>query len=166
MFGLALSFKKSGQDLDCKIWQSAHLCFADIQGVKNWLFNKSDDVSFMYRWFIYVTMKQSIAPRQGHFLIFVIFAIRSVLITAVHWPSLGKFILGLSEILFMTQHTSRYINTIVCACQVLVQWKGFCFAHYLWNTRYHWFVVFPIATTKCTVAPRSWLTFDRLSRLA
>jgi len=57
--------------------------FADIQGVKIWLFNKSDDVSFMYRWFIYVTMKQSIMPRQGHFLVFVIFAIRSSPITAV-----------------------------------------------------------------------------------
>jgi len=57
--------------------------FVDIQEVKIWLFNKSDDVSFMYRWFIYVTMKQSIVPRQGHFLVFVIFSIRSVLITAV-----------------------------------------------------------------------------------
>jgi len=39
--------------------------FADIQGVKIWLFNKSDNVSFMYRWFIYI-MKPSIVLRQGH----------------------------------------------------------------------------------------------------
>ena len=57
--------------------------FADIHGVKIRLFNKSDDASFMYRWLIYVTMEQSIVPRQGHFLVFVIFAIRSVSITAV-----------------------------------------------------------------------------------
>jgi len=57
--------------------------FADIQGVKIWLFNKSYDVSFMYRWFIYVTMKQSIVPRQGRFFVFVIFTVKSVPITAV-----------------------------------------------------------------------------------
>ena len=76
--------------------------FADIQGVKIWSFNKSDDASFMYRWFIYVTMKESIVPRQGQFLVFVISAVRSVPITAVRLPSLGKFILGLSDVLFMT----------------------------------------------------------------
>ena len=26
MFGLGLSFKNSGLELDCEIWQSAHLC--------------------------------------------------------------------------------------------------------------------------------------------
>jgi len=76
-------------------------------------------------------MKQSIVPRQGHFLVFVIFTIRSVPISAVGLPSLGKFILGLSDILFMRYHTSRYVNTIGCPCQFLVQRKGFGFAHYL-----------------------------------
>jgi len=65
-------------------------------------------------------MKQSIVPRQSHLFIFVIFAIRSVPITAVRGPSLEKLILGLSDMLFTTQHTSRYVNTIVCAYQVLV----------------------------------------------
>ena len=48
--------------------------------------------------------------------------------------------------LFMTYHTSRYINTIVCACQVLVQWEWLIFCHYLWNTCYHGFAVFSMAT--------------------
>jgi len=57
--------------------------FANIQRVNMWLFNKSDDVGFMFWWFIYVAMEQSIVPPQGRFYIFVIFAIRCVPITAV-----------------------------------------------------------------------------------
>jgi len=53
----------------------------------------------------------------------------------------------------MVYHTSRYINTIVSACQVLVQRKdlllvNICETHGSW---YHWFVVFFMATTKCAV---------------
>ena len=70
--------------------------------IYKWLMNKSDDVRFMYWGYVYVTAKQSIMPWQGHFLFFVIFTIRSVPITAMRWPSLEKFILGLSDILFMT----------------------------------------------------------------
>jgi len=36
--------------------------FANIQRVNMWLFNKSDDVGFMFWWFIYVAMEQSIVP--------------------------------------------------------------------------------------------------------
>jgi len=75
--------------------------FADIQRAKLWLFNKSNGVNFMYRWFIYVTMEQSIVPRQGHVIFFVIFTIWPVPVTAVLWPSLGKFVIDLSDILFM-----------------------------------------------------------------
>jgi len=60
--------------------------FADIQRVKIWLFNnKSDGVSFVYRWFIYVTMEQSIVPGQGH-LIFL-----SFLKLLLHWHNTETF---------------------------------------------------------------------------
>ena len=42
-------------------------------------------------------------------------------ITAVRWPSRGKFVHVLADILFMTYYTSRYMHTAVCACQVWVQ---------------------------------------------
>jgi len=46
---------------------------------------------------------------------------------AISW----KFVLGLPDILIVTNNTSRYIYTVVCACQFLVEWEGFIFAHYL-----------------------------------
>jgi len=118
------------------------LTFAVTQRVKRRLFNKGNGVSFIYRWFICDNMEHWIVPWQGHF-IFAIFTIWSVPITVVQWPSLGKFVHGLVHVLFMTYHTSRYMNTIVCADQVLFQWVGFSFAHYLWNTWYHYFLCFP-----------------------
>jgi len=44
---------------------------------------------------------------------------------------LMEVFLGLPDILFVANNTSRYINTMVCACQFLVEWEGFIFAHYL-----------------------------------
>jgi len=119
-------------------------------------FKKRKDVSFMYRWFIYDTMEYWIVPRQSHFIL-VNDTIWSVPTAAVWWPSLGKFVHGLSNILFMTHHTYRYIITIVCACRVLAQREGLSFAHCLWNTWHHWFIVFSIATTECTVAASNFL---------
>jgi len=48
------------------------------------------------------------------------------------------------------------------SCQVLVQQERFIFCHYFWNTWYHGFFVFSLATTKCTVLARSWDIFDLL----
>ena len=137
------------------------LIFTDIQRKQIRLFNKTNGVSFMYRWFIYVTMEHWIVPRQGHFIfvIFINFTIGSVPISALRWPSLGKIVLGFIDILFVAYQTCRYTYTIICACQVLVEWEGFSFAHYLWNTRHHWFVVFSMVTTKGTVDASTWHTF-------
>jgi len=70
-------------------------------------------------------MKHWKVPREGRF-IFVIcinFTIGSVPITAVRWPSYGKFVLGLTDILFVANHANRCINTIVCACQFWLSGK-------------------------------------------
>jgi len=48
------------------------LIFTEIQRKGIRLFNKSNSLSLMYRWFIYVTMEPWKVPRQGHF-IFVLF---------------------------------------------------------------------------------------------
>jgi len=58
------------------------LILADTQRAKI-SFNKRDDVSFMYWWFIYVIMKQSIVLQKRHLLVFVVFTVRFVPITAV-----------------------------------------------------------------------------------
>jgi len=34
MVGLGLTFKYSGLDLDCKIWQSAYLWFAELGNIE------------------------------------------------------------------------------------------------------------------------------------
>jgi len=117
---------------------------------------------------VYVVMELWKVPQQGHFIfvIFINFTIGSVPITSVRWPSRVKFVLGLPDMLFVTNSTSRYINTMVCACQFLVEREGFIFAHYLWNRGHHWFVVLSTVTTKCTVATRTRHPFDMLSRLA
>jgi len=127
-------------------------------------FNKSNDVRLMYLRFIYVAMELWKVLRQGNFIfvIFINFTVGSVPNTAVRWPSRGNFVLGLPDILFVANNTSRYINTMVCACQFLVEWEGWkvIFTHYLRNTWHHWFVVFSIVITKCTVATRtmsSWI---------
>ena len=119
----------------------------------------------MCRRFAYVAVGLWKVPQQGHFvfLIFIKFTIGSVPITTVTWPSHGKFVLGLPDILFVANNTSRYINAMVCACQFLVGWEGFIFAQYLWNTGHHWLVVLSMVTTKCT---RTRHPFDMLSRLA
>ena len=90
----------------------------------------------MCRRSVYVAMELWKVPQQDHFVfvIFINFTIESVAITSGRWPSRGKFLLGLPDILFVANNTSRYINTMVCACQFLVEWDGFIFAHYLWNT--------------------------------
>ena len=99
--------------------------------------------------------------RLGHF-IFVILTIWSVPITTVRWSTRGKFVHGsLADMSFMAYHASRYINTILCACQLLVQRERFSFSH-LWSARYHWFVMFSMATTKCAVVARPWHTFGML----
>jgi len=107
-------------------------------------FTKSNDVSLTYRRSVYVAMGLWKVPQQGHFIfvIFINFTFGFVPITSVRWPSCGKFVLGLPDILFVANNTSRHINTMVCACQFLVEWEGFIFAQYLWNTWHHWFVVF------------------------
>ena len=139
------------------------LIFTEIQRKGITLFNKNNGVNLMYRRFIYVSMELWKALPQGHFIfvIFNNFTIESVPITVVRWLSRGKFVLGLTYILFVN-NTSRYINTMVCACHFLVEWEGFSFAHYLWNTWHHWFVVFPIVTAKCTVATRTRQPFDTI----
>ena len=89
------------------------LIFTDIQRMKIRLINKSNAVSFMYRCFFYVTMEHWIVPRRGHciFVIFVNLTIGSAPITAMRWPSLGKFVFGLADILFVAYHTCHDINT-------------------------------------------------------
>ena len=144
------------------------LIFTDVQRKGIRLLNKSNAVIFMYPWFVYVTTELWKVSRQGHFIfvIFINLTIGSVPITAMRWPSRGEFFLGLPEILFVANHTSREINAIICACQLLVEWEGYSFAHYLWNTWHHWFVVFLIVTTKCTTAARTGQPIDMLSHLA
>ena len=137
------------------------LIFTGIQRVKIRLLSKSNGVGFMYRWFMYVTWEHWMVPQQGHF-IFVIFAVGST----VRRPSLGKFVRGLDDILFMTYHTSSCINTIVCSCPVLVQRGGFSFGHYMRNTWCHWYFAFAIVTTKSIVAESIRHTLDMLPRLA
>ena len=113
-----------------------HLSSQIFKWVKIWLFNKSDDVSFMYRWFIYVTMKASIVPRQCHFLVYVISAIRSVPITAVRWPSLGKLILGLSDIQILHSNTSRLLLQLKLGTthSQWCHWAHWAYMHQLWKS--------------------------------
>ena len=86
--------------------------------------------------------------------------------TTVWWTSHEKFIYSLADIFFMTCDTSRYKSTIVCTCQVFSQRERFTFSHYLWNTWYHWFVAFSLASTKRTVVARSWQEYYLLLCLA
>ena len=95
--------------------------FTDIQRVTTWLFDKSNDVCFVQRWLVYSAVVFWIVPRQGHLvLVTVSFTILFVPITAMCWPSLGKFVASLTSILFMTYHTSRDVNAKIWASQALV----------------------------------------------
>ena len=73
-------------------------------------FNESNGVSLMYRRLAYVAVGLWKVPLQGHFMfvIFINFTIGSVAITSGRWPSRGKFVLGLLDILFVANNTSRY----------------------------------------------------------
>ena len=107
-----------------------------------------------------------IVPRQGHLvLVTVSFTILFVPITAMRWPSLGKFVASLTNILFMTYHTSHDVNAKICASQAVVWLKSFGIGQQLWNIWYHGFVIFSIATTKCTVLTWPWPTFGLRSCL-
>jgi len=88
------------------------------------------------------------------FIVVIIFTVRFVPIIAVRRPSRGNFIGILTNILFMAYHTSRYIDAIACAGQILVQWESFIFCHYLRSTWYHALDVFSMATRNCTVLAR------------
>ena len=68
---------------------------------------------------VYSAMVLWIVPRQGH-LVTVSFTILFVPITAMRWPSFGKFVASLTNILFTTNHTSCDVNAKVCASQALV----------------------------------------------
>ena len=98
--------------------------FTGIQRIKPGLFYKSNSASFTNRCFINDAMEHWKSPRKGH-LVFVIFRISLVLITAVRWQSRGKYNCTLVNILYVIYHASRYINTIVRACQFLVQREFF-----------------------------------------
>ena len=56
---------------------------------------------------------------QGHF-IFVIFAIGCVPFSAVQWPSLGKFVLGLTKILFMLSLSSLSVGSTMMLFSVVL----------------------------------------------
>ena len=88
--------------------------------VTTWLFDKSNGVCFVQRWLVYSAVVFWIVPRQGHLvLVTVSFTILFVPITAMRWPSFGKFVTSLTNILFMTHHTSRDVNAKICASQAL-----------------------------------------------
>jgi len=57
----------------------------------------------------------------------------------------GKYVYCLTKYCrcYILQRTSRYINTVISTCQVLLQRQGSAFCNYWWNTRNHWFSVFP-----------------------
>jgi len=138
--------------------------FTLIQRVKAGLFGKSSSASFMYRWFIYDAMEYwSAAIRPFGLCNFY---------NLVCSNYCGAMIISWKICLF-GQHTvhglsqkSLHKYTIVCACQVLVQWERLIFSHYLWNTWYHGFVVLSMATTKCTGVAKPWHTFGLLICLA
>jgi len=65
------------------------------------------------------------------FVVFIKFTTWSVPITAVLRPSHGKFVFGLTDVLFVANNTCRHINAIACAYEVLVEFEVFRFAHYL-----------------------------------
>jgi len=110
------------------------LTFAHIQTAKTGLFGKSNSVSFMFRRFVYNAMEHWIVPRQGHFISsFLQSGSFQIITTALQWPFRGKFVHGLVDMLFTAYHTSRYMNTTVCACPVLVQRERFSFSHHLWT---------------------------------
>jgi len=60
----------------------------------------------MYRRFVHVAVGLWKMPQQGHFafVIFINFTIGSVPITSVRWPSRGKFVLGLPDMLFVANN--------------------------------------------------------------
>ena len=98
--------------------------FTDIQRVTTWLLDKSNGVCFVQRWLVYSAVVFWIVPRQGHLvLVTVSFTILFVPITAMRWPSFGKFVASLTNILFMTYYTSRDVNAKICASQALVSLK-------------------------------------------
>jgi len=110
--------------------------FTSIQRVNTGLFYKSNSIRVMDRWFINNTMEQSIVPP----------CVTLVDQVCSKRQFLYKFICCLANM--AAHHTSRNINTIVCACQVLVEWEGFIFCLVLWNSSECVFVVFSMATTK------------------
>ena len=122
------------------------LTFTGVQRVKTGLFYKSNSICFMYTWFIYVAMEHWILPRQSH-VVFVIFTIWFVPITLVRRPSLGKFVYGLAEILFIgISHKSLYKTHSL-------PMSSFGSAR-IGSAWYHGSVVFSNAPTKCTVFAR------------
>ena len=90
------------------------LIFTEIwrRGVR--FFNKSKGVSLIYRRFAYFPVGLWKVPQEGHFIfvIFVKFTIGSIPITTMRWSSHGKFVLGLPDILFLANNTSRYIRSV------------------------------------------------------
>jgi len=109
------------------------LIFTEIQRKGITFFNKSKGVSLMYRRFIYVSMELWEVPWESHFIfvIFINFTIGSVPITAVRCLSRGGFVLGLTDMLFVANNTSPYINTVPWFAHgnFWLTRKGFSFAH-------------------------------------
>ena len=76
--------------------------FHRYQRVTTWFFDKSNGVCFVQRWLVYSAVVLWIVLRQGHLvLVTVSFTILFVPITAMRWPSFGKFVASLTNIPFM-----------------------------------------------------------------
>ena len=104
-----------------QLGDTIYFIFTDIQRVTTWLFDKSNGVCFVQRRLVYSAVVLWIVPQQGHLvLVTVSFTISFVPMTAMRWPSFGKFVASLINILFMTYYTSRDVNAKICASQALV----------------------------------------------
>jgi len=108
------------------------LIFTEIQRKGIRFFNKSNDVSLTYRRFIYVCHGNLKSAATRPLCLFYFHQFRNWVCSnycgamTISWKICSWFAR------YIVRGTSRYINTMVCACQFLVEWEGFIFAHYLW----------------------------------
>ena len=89
---------------------------------------------------------------SGHLSVVVI-SIRFVPFSVVPWPSRGKFLHSLAKILSMAYHTSplnRYHSLRLSSFGSVGKFYFFSLPC-LWNAWYRGFIVFSMATTKCTL---------------
>ena len=91
--------------------------FTSIPRVKTGLFYKTNSVSLVVYLQCHGTLNSATIRSFGLCHLYNP-------ITAVRWPSRGKFVDSLADILFMAYHTKHNVNTIVCGFAHVKFWSS------------------------------------------